>query len=302
MFKYIKSLIWQITNSIIKIFLELFVINKRVRRIMKGDFCKFYLRKYLKKASKENVVPESNSNEYVIWQFWEQGLENAPQIVRACLDSVAKYNPDIKRIILTKENIKEYVDIPDYIWVLKEKNVIKSAHFSDILRTYLLLQHGGCWIDATVLMTAPLPEYVKNADLFVLKADENADLDGLNMASYFISAKPNNKILQQTSKMLEYYWKENNFLVNYFMFLHAFTMVAKRNTQEWDNVPFFSFIPVQRMQAELLRPYNKERFEQFKTMSFIHKLTYKNKVMTKNKNFEIKDTLLEVIIEGKIYD
>ena len=302
MFKYIKSLIWQITNSIIKIFLELFVINKRVRRIMKGDFCKFYLRKYLKKASKENIVPESNSNDYGIWQLWEQGLENAPQVVRACLDSVAKYNPDIKRIILTKENIKEYVDIPDYIWVLKEKNVIKSAHFSDILRTYLLLQHGGCWIDATVLMTAPLPEYVKNADLFVLKADENADLDGLNMASYFISAKPNNKILQQTSKMLEYYWKENNFLVNYFMFLHAFTMVAKRNTQEWENVPFFSYIPVQRMQAELLKPYNKERFEQFKTTSFIHKLTYKNKVMTKNKNFETKDTLLEAIIEGKIYD
>jgi len=302
MFKYIKSLIWQITNSIIKIFLELFVINKRVRRIMKGDFCKFYLKKYLNKALKESVASESNSNEYVIWQLWEQGLENAPQIVRACLDSVAKYNPDIKRIILTKENIKEYVDIPDYIWVLKEKNVIKSAHFSDILRTYLLLQHGGCWIDATVLMTAPLPEYVKNADLFVLKADENADLDGLNMASYFISAKPNNKILQQTSKMLEYYWKENNFLVNYFMFLHAFTMVAKRNTQEWENVPFFSFIPVQRMQAELLKPYNKERFEQFKTTSFIHKLTYKNKVMTKNKNFETKDTLLEAIIEGKIYD
>ena len=302
MFKYIKSLIWQITNSIIKIFLELFVINKRVRRIMKGDFCKFYLKKYLNKALKQSVASESNSNEYVIWQLWEQGLENAPQIVRACLDSVAKYNPDIKRIILTKENIKEYVDIPDYIWVLKEKNVIKSAHFSDILRTYLLLQHGGCWIDATVLMTAPLPEYVKNADLFVLKADENADLDGLNMASYFISAKPNNKILQQTSKMLEYYWKENNFLVNYFMFLHAFTMVAKRNTQEWENVPFFSFIPVQRMQAELLKPYNKERFEQFKTTSFIHKLTYKNKVMTKNKNFETKDTLLEAIIEGKIYD
>jgi len=194
MFKYIKSLIWQITNSIIKIFLELFVINKRVRRIMKGDFCKFYLKKYLNKALKESVASESNSNEYVIWQLWEQGLENATQIVRACLDSVAKYNPDIKRIILTKENIKEYVDIPDYIWVLKEKNVIKSAHFSDILRTYLLLQHGGCWIDATVLMTAPLPEYVKNADLFVLKADENADLDGLNMASYFITAKPNNKI------------------------------------------------------------------------------------------------------------
>ena len=222
--------------------------------------------------------------------------------MQACLDSVAKYNPDIERVIISPKNVREYVNIPDFIYKLKEKGIIKLAQFSDILRTYLLVEHGGCWIDATVLLTAPLPQYIKDAELFVFKADEKADLDGLNMASYFISAKPNNRILIQCQRFFENYWRENNFLVNYFSFLHAFTMIALKNKDIWEKVPFFSFIPVQQMQAELVKPYNKERFAQLKQMTPIHKLTYKPKVMTKQKNVNLEGSLYEAIIEGKIYD
>lgn len=317
MFKFIKSLFWQIVNSIVKICLEIFVFNRRIRRILKGDFAKFYLKKYVGWAVKQSFEPSTINESYKIWQYWEQGLENAPDIVKACLASVEKYNPDIERIIISPENVRQYVSIPEYIYKLKEKGIIKLAHFSDILRTYLLLEHGGCWIDATILMTAPLPDYIKNADLFVFQADEKADLDGLNMASYFISAgagvnvnvdvdnvenRSSNKILYDVKNTLERYWKENNFLVNYFMFLHAFTMVTKHNKDIWSKVPFFSFIPVQQMQAELVKPYSKERFEQLKSMTPIHKLTYKPKVMTKQKNVNLEGTLYEAIIEGKIYD
>ena len=44
----IKSLFWQLINSIIKILLEIFVFNRKIRRILKGDWAKFYLRKYVK--------------------------------------------------------------------------------------------------------------------------------------------------------------------------------------------------------------------------------------------------------------
>ena len=50
MFKFLKSLFWQIINSILKINLEIFVFNRRVRRILKGDFAKFYLRKYIEEG------------------------------------------------------------------------------------------------------------------------------------------------------------------------------------------------------------------------------------------------------------
>lgn len=302
MFKFIKSLFWQIINSIVKICLEIFVFNRRIRRILKGDFAKFYLHKYIDYAVKKSFETKEINEPYRIWQYWEQGLENAPEIVQACLNSVVKYNPNIERVIISPKNVREYVNIPEFIYKLKEKGIIKLAQFSDILRTYLLVEHGGCWIDATVLLTAPLPQYITNADLFVFKADEKSDLDGLNMASYFISAKPNNKILCQCQNFFEKYWKENNFLVNYFSFLHAFTMIALRNKDLWGKVPFFSFIPVQQMQSELVKPYSKERFEQLKLMTPIHKLTYKSKVMTKQKNINLEGSLYEAIIEVKIYD
>ena len=83
-FKFIKSLFWQIINSIIIICLEIFVINRRIRRILKGDFAKFYLNKYVSKAVKQPVEVKEIAEPYRIWQYWEQGLENAPEIVEAC--------------------------------------------------------------------------------------------------------------------------------------------------------------------------------------------------------------------------
>jgi len=151
-----------------------------------------------------------------------------------------------------------------------------------------------------------LPDYVTKSDLFVFKADENADLDGLNMASYFISTNNmdglSNKILSDVRVVLESYWKENNFLVNYFMFLHAFTMVALKNKEAWDKVPFYSFIPVQQLQSELVNKFDATRWEQLMAMTSIHKLTYKQKVMTKKKNIELDGTFYDAIIKGKIYE
>ena len=107
MFKFLKSLFWQIINSIVKINLEIFVFNRHVRRILKGDFAKFYLRKYVAWAVKQPDEQNQINEPYRIWQYWEQGLENAPEIVKACLDSVEKYNPGIERIIISPKKIRE---------------------------------------------------------------------------------------------------------------------------------------------------------------------------------------------------
>ena len=259
----IKSLFWQIINSIVKICLEIFVFDRKIRRILKGNWAKFYLRKYVAKGCKTSItviarssgedwrrsnpqnnmdcheeqsssrndsIPVTNIAEpQIIWQYWESKDGSIPPLVQACLNSVDKFKGDRKRIILNPDNVKDYVNIPEIFWRMREKGLIKTAFFSDILRTCLLIQHGGIWMDATVLLTEELPEYIANSELFVFQNDLKIDLDGLNMASYFIVAKPNNPILVQTLKAMEAYWKENRFLVNYFTFLHAFTMVTQKN-------------------------------------------------------------------------
>ena len=307
---FLKSLFWQIINSLIKIFLEVFIFNKKIRRILKGNWAKFYLRKYvrgkyyLSAPSPHTPLPlgEGNNSDYLpLWQYWESPDGTIPPLVQACLNSVEKYKGDkCKRIMLTPENVKDYVDIPQIFWDLKEKGKIKTAFFSDILRTCLLIQHGGIWIDSTVLLTEELPSYITDADLFVFQNDLKIDLDGLNMASYFISAKKDNKILKETLAALTQYWKENNFLVNYFTFLHTFTMVtqaSKENRELFSKVPFFCFLPVQQFQGELLNQFSEERWNEIKKISGIHKLTHKQSVLTKKKEINTEGTFYEHVIK-----
>ena len=212
MFKILRTIIFSSLNSIAKIFLEVFVFDKQIRRILKGKLAKSYLKKYVKKACNIQIASENKEQEKetIIWQFWEQGYKNAPDLVLACCDSVEKFKNGNKHILLDYNSIKDYVEIPDLIYELKEKGTIKSAHFSDILRTYLLAQHGGVWVDSTVLFTDNLAKFITNADLFVFQNDLRIDLDGLNMASYFIASKPNNEILERAKYLLNNYWQTLN--------------------------------------------------------------------------------------------
>lgn len=308
MFVYLRTFAFSFLNSLCKIFLEVFIFDRQIRRILKGKLAKSYLKEYVKKAYKAKLPVFTNAageaqNETTIWQYWEQGVENMPDIAKACVNSVEKHKNGCKHIILDKESVKDYVKIPDIIWKLNEKRVIKSAHLSDVVRTYLLCEYGGVWIDATVLLTDDLPEFITSAELFVFQNDLRIDLDGLNMASYFIAAKPHNEILERIRLILENYWAENRFLNNYFMFLHAFTMVSQFNKEirnAFSKIPFFNFIPVQMFQKELLKPYNKERMEQIKRISFIHKLSYKTHVLSKHAPMVIKDTFYEKLVEGEL--
>ena len=308
---FLKSLFWQIVNSLIKIFLEVFVFDRKIRRILKGNWAKFYLRKYVRGKysyiAPAPLTPLSSGmedfNNLPVWQYWESPDGSIPPLVQACLNSVDNYKGKCKRIFLTPENVKKYVNIPQIFWDLKAKGKIKTAFFSDILRTCLLIQHGGIWIDSTVLLTEELPDYITNADLFVFQNDLKIDLDGLNMASYFIAAKKDNKILKETLSALIQYWKENNFLINYFTFLHTFTMVTqanKENKELFSKVPFFNFLPVQQFQGELLSQYSEERWNEIKKISGIHKLTHKQSVLTKKKDFDITGTFYEKLIKGEI--
>lgn len=301
----IFSPVRQLINGIKKLCLEIFIPNRRIRRIMKGDMAKSYLKKYVKSAIKEANKIEYKQEEirdYTIWQFWDSGIENAPELVKHCVESVDKFEPDKKHVVLSLETIKNYVEIPQKYYDLLKSKKMGMAHFSDILRTYLLLKYGGCWIDSTVLLTEKLPEYITNSDLFLFQNYKNDDLDGLNIASYFIHSKPNNKILNILKSVLEKYWNDNDFLMNYFMYLHAFTMVttSKELKTEWSKLPFVSFIPVQHFQNELLYKFDEKRWETIKSTTGVHKLTHKAKILGLNKVSDTSNTFYEKLINGEL--
>lgn len=301
----IFSPVRHLLNNIGKLCLELFVPNRRIRRIMKGDMAKRYLKKYVTRAIKESDLANFEQEEiqdYTIWQFWDSGIENAPELVKRCVESIDKFEPDKKHVVLSLETIKDYVEIPQKYHDLLKSGKMGMAHFSDILRTYLLIKYGGCWIDSTVLLTNKLPDYITNSDLFLFQNYKEDDLDGLNIANYFIHSKPNNNLLKIIQIALEKYWDDNNFVVNYFFYLHMFTMIttSKELKSDWRKLPFVSFIPVQHFQRELLNKFDEKRWKEIKLTTGVHKLTHKAKILGLNKVSDISDTFYEKLINGEL--
>lgn len=228
-----------------------------------------------KYSRKRELSLSAGRKEDVIWWCWLQGLDNAPPIVKACYNSLGILNKKIN--IITAENYKEYVDIPDYILDKWKKGIISDTHFSDILRAALLNAWGGIWCDATVLVTGTQDiKMMENNKLFAYRhLGRGMESRYIAASSWLISADSDSAILNETKEMLYEYWKNENDLKHYFTFHMFFTMACLLNGDEWETVPTVSNIPPQILQNELFKPYTKSRWEQICRMSDFHKLTYK---------------------------
>ncbi len=245
---------------------------------------------FLKKYKKvHNSVHEYSDT---VWWCWFQGEENAPEIVKACLESVRKNMPGKKVIVITEKNMYDYVSMPDFIIEKYKKGIISRTHFSDLLRLELLIRHGGLWIDSTVLCT-DCPDYAFNTPLFAFKTNEKND-PATVAQNWFISAEKNNPILTLTRDLLHNYWKCHNILIHYFIFYFFLKLAAEKYSEEWNSIPFYSDVPPHILQRELFTQYTEKRIAQLKRMSDIHKLTYKFK---DESNLEKQGTFYKKILE-----
>ena len=110
--------------------------------------CKKYL-KFRDIAPEKLTFPETQVDE-PIWLFWNTGLEQAPEIVRTCYQSVKKY-AGRQVVLLTENNVQNYINMPDYLNEKLKSGVLPLAIYTDLMRVALLEHYGGTWMDATIL-------------------------------------------------------------------------------------------------------------------------------------------------------
>jgi hypothetical protein len=124
------------------------------------------IKQYLKKRYKKTIesfkgrtseTGPSFTDDYPIWYLWWQGETHMPPVVKTCYLTLKFYSNGHKVNLITKDNYRDFVSIPDFIIKKVEKKVFSLTLFSDILRICFLYEHGGLWLDSTVLLTKPLP-------------------------------------------------------------------------------------------------------------------------------------------------
>lgn len=168
----------------------------------------------------------------IIWICWFQGLESAPELVKRCIASVQNNAPDAQVIILTDENIPDYLALPEHIKTKYQAGLISKAQYSDIVRCSLLYQYGGIWMDATVFMTRPVPEsfYQRTFSSLRFDAAENALSQGY-WTAYFLAAQKGNALVKLVRDILYRYWQHHDALIEYFLIDYSFLYARERYPQ-----------------------------------------------------------------------
>lgn len=270
-FACIQGLLLGLSKKSLEI-LRLSVENKILKKLRKKY--KKYVVEYMMQEEQEELKQTKSD---IIWFCWFQGMDAAPEIVKVCYNSLKKNITNKRIIVITLQNYKEYVCLPEYIVEKYNKGIIGQAHFSDLLRLELLINYGGTWIDSTVLCSSDrIPSCMIESPLFVFQTLKPG-LDGhaTCISNWFITAYSNNKILRLVRALLYKYWMDNDVVIDYFIFHHFFQIAIEYYPEIWNKVfPYTNETP-HILLLRLFDKYDGELFDSIMQQTCFHKLTYK---------------------------
>lgn len=226
----------------------------------------------------DDIVCEVDKGNLPIWYCWLQGEDKLPKIPRLCLQSIRKFSNGHPVIVLTFENYRQYVALPQTIEDLYVKGVIKSAHFADILRVNLLEQRGGLWLDSTILLTQNIPDNIFNMPFFSVKNQENGlYVSQCRWSVFCLGGFPHNEVFQFVSKCFTEYLSRQDCFVDYFMFDHFIDIAYQKNQdirRLIDNIPYNNE-NVHKLAPLLCNTFNEVQFRELTKDTYIFKLSWR---------------------------
>ena len=227
-------------------------------------------------------TPENSDGNAPIWSVWWQGEDNAPEVVKMCFASINACKGAHPFRIITSENYREYIDLPEAIIRKFQAGTIRHSFFSDILRVYLLYHYGGLWLDATILVTGDIPEEIFVREFFSIKMGHNPNSYAVTMerwASFCQAAHKGSMLCGFALDMHIEYWKNQNVPVDYIL-IDYFYALAYEEFPECRKL--LDSVPVNNRDTEKLMPvlnhkWDSVKFEELSASTRFFKLSHKHK-------------------------
>ena len=179
------------------------------------------VKRYIENTDKLLLNNEPIGESSNIWVCWWQGEENMPEVVKVCYRSIKKLSGRHPVVLITEDNLKDYVQLPQIIMDKYAAGIISKTHFSDILRFYLLKEHGGIWMDITNFLTAEIDTFVPIDSTFYSYrhiTEYNNVSQGL-WTSYFNASGKGNIIPLYLYESLVSYWSRTDKLEDYLLMI-----------------------------------------------------------------------------------
>lgn len=223
----------------------------------------------------------------IVWFCWLQGLENAPEIVTACYNSIQRHLTDREIKVIDNNNWRDYVELPEYVVRKWEKGWIPAANFSDLLRLELLIRYGGTWMDSTVLCTGfqdpslrlqdsrcMFQEYL-DVDLFLFQYTPPGTTARISISNWFITACTNHEVLMVLRDVLLEYWKDFDCTIDYYIFHLFFAMIAREYPEAVGAMPHGNSMNSLVLLSHWGEAFQQKNWDRLTKQVCFHKLNYR---------------------------
>ena len=219
--------------------------------------------------------------------MWWQGEENCPKVIQLCRASLRRHCGNHKVIIITKDNYKDYVTLPEYIISKVNAGYISLTHLSDIIRAELLVKYGGLWIDSTVFVADDIPDEAFSLEYYTIRYFEKPVYDWYTISFYrwasfcFAAKNPGSLLFSFMRDMFYEYLKDHKKLMHYLL-IDYFIAVAFDEFPEfrkaWENIPVNNS---HCLELPLHKEWDAEKYAELRLTTRLFKTTYKVKYPVK---------------------
>ena len=216
------------------------------------DFSKELILNFALKLRKEAKIDKSSdkrketTTEFpnIIWTMWQQGEAQMPETVRASMKTIKDFaeRNGCEFILLTNENLVDFIDIPTDIIEKYKRKELTAAHYSDIIRFSLLYQYGGIWMDATLFVSPYATVDMFKGDFFSLNhppihADEiERAIGDFKWSSFFLAGKKEKSYFKHIRDLYIYFIRKYPVFIHYLMLDYFILSEYKLNDEFKDLV------------------------------------------------------------------
>ncbi len=248
-------------------------------------------------------VQRIKENDYKIWIFWWQGIENMPPVVKLCFDSLRLHAGNIPVYVLTEKNFRKYVSFPSFIMRRFQNGDFSITHFSDLLRFALLSQYGGLWLDATIFVSGDLKNEKGLDEGFYTVKPRKYNKDCFNVSynrwSGFIlgSHLIYNPIFILGLNMFYDFWEKHDVLIDYFLIDYIVNYLYCHNDfvrKQIEDVPINN-CDIFCLNYLLNQPFDEHTFLNITNKTIFHKLSWKTNI-----DFTVKKSFYQTM-RGFVY-
>lgn len=216
--------------------------------------------------------------EILAWTSWWQGEEQAPAMVRACLASQRRNLPEgVRQIIITEDNCKEYLSLPEHITEKVKDGRISLTTLSDIIRAALLYKYGGFWMDSTLYVCKKLGAEILDHPIYTRNLPETQYCADAMWSGWFLYAKPGNKLFAFLMESFFYYFSVHDRIRYYFMVDYIIAIACNTFPEvekQLKAVPYNNE-GAQELVKHLWEPYDEGQIKEYIKNTSVQKLTYK---------------------------